>query len=50
MRPGELTTRIAALQEDEKRLTRELQQARMKAAMTGGGPPASRKARSTWLG
>jgi alanyl-tRNA synthetase len=35
-RPGELTTRLAALQEENKRIHRELQQARMKAAMGGG--------------
>jgi alanyl-tRNA synthetase len=34
-RPLELSTKIAALQEEHKRLTRELQQARMKAAMGG---------------
>ena len=32
-RPGELPARVAALQEEHKRLARELQQARMKAAM-----------------
>jgi alanyl-tRNA synthetase len=38
-RPGELASRIAALADENKRLGRELQQARMKAAMgsTGGG-------------
>jgi alanyl-tRNA synthetase len=36
-RPGEIVTRIAALQDEVRRLTRELQQARMKAAMSGGG-------------
>jgi alanyl-tRNA synthetase len=35
-RPDELAARIAAQLEDVKRLTRELQQARMKAAMGGG--------------
>jgi len=35
-RTGELTTRVVALQEENKRLARELQQARMKAAMGGG--------------
>jgi alanyl-tRNA synthetase len=35
-RPGELTARVAALQDDNRRLARELQQARMKAAMGGG--------------
>jgi alanyl-tRNA synthetase len=34
-RPEELSAKIAAQQEDIKRLTRELQQARMKAAMGG---------------
>ncbi|HEY5618445.1 MAG TPA: alanine--tRNA ligase [Vicinamibacterales bacterium] len=36
-RPGGLTARVAALHEENKRITRELQQARMKAAM-GGAP------------
>ena len=36
-RPGELAARIKALQDDNKRLARELQQARMQAAMGGGG-------------
>jgi alanyl-tRNA synthetase len=36
-RPGELAARISAVQEDAKRLARDLQQARMKAAMSGGG-------------
>jgi len=36
-RPGELVARVAALQDDHKRLTRELQQARMKAALSSGG-------------
>ncbi|HEY6362845.1 MAG TPA: alanine--tRNA ligase [Vicinamibacterales bacterium] len=35
-RPGELMARVAALQEENKRLQRELQHARMKAAMGGG--------------
>jgi alanyl-tRNA synthetase len=35
-RPGELTTRIGVLQDDHKRLARELQQARMQAALGGG--------------
>jgi alanyl-tRNA synthetase len=35
-RPGDLSARIAALQDENKRLGRELQQARMKAAMTPG--------------
>ncbi len=38
-RPGEVTARVAALQEENKRLARELQQAKMKAAMGGGGGP-----------
>ena len=40
-RPGDIAQRIAALQEEQKRLARELQQARMKAAMggTGGAGP-----------
>jgi alanyl-tRNA synthetase len=36
-RPDEVTKRIAALQEETKRLARELQQAKMKAALGGGG-------------
>jgi alanyl-tRNA synthetase len=36
-RPGELAPRIATLQDESKRLTRELQQAKMKAALGGGG-------------
>jgi len=35
-RPDELTAKIGALQEDNKRLVRELQQAKMNAAMGGG--------------
>jgi alanyl-tRNA synthetase len=35
-RPGELSARLAALQEENKRLTRDLHQAKMKAAMGGG--------------
>jgi alanyl-tRNA synthetase len=35
-RPGDVVARIASLQEDNKRLGRELQQAKMKAAMSGG--------------
>ena len=35
-RPGELAARIGAIQDEQKRLARELQQARMKAAMGGG--------------
>jgi alanyl-tRNA synthetase len=40
-RPGELVVRIGALQEDAKRLARELQQVRMKAAMSGGSTAES---------
>ena len=36
-RPEELVAKISALQEETRRLTRELQQAKMKAAL-GGGP------------
>ncbi len=36
-RPGELSARIGALQDENKRLARELQQAKMKAAIGGGG-------------
>jgi alanyl-tRNA synthetase len=36
-RPADLTARIAALQDDAKKLARDLQQSRMKAAMSGGG-------------
>jgi alanyl-tRNA synthetase len=35
-RPGDLVARIASLQDDHKRLGRELQQAKMKAALAGG--------------
>jgi alanyl-tRNA synthetase len=35
-RPGELSARIGALAEENRRLSRELQQARMKAALGGG--------------
>jgi alanyl-tRNA synthetase len=35
-RPGDLVARIASLQEENRRLSRELQQARMKAALSGG--------------
>jgi alanyl-tRNA synthetase len=35
-RPGEITSRITALADENKRLSRELQQARMKAAMGAG--------------
>jgi alanyl-tRNA synthetase len=40
-RPAEVGARIASLQDEAKRLARELQQAKMKAAMGGGaaGPP-----------
>ena len=40
-RPGEIASRITALADENKRLARELQQARMKAAMGGGGTTAS---------
>jgi alanyl-tRNA synthetase len=43
-RPGELSTRATALQEENRRLTRDLQQARMKAAMGGGGAAAADEA------
>jgi alanyl-tRNA synthetase len=36
-RTGELVARVSALQDDNKRLARELQQARMKAALSPGG-------------
>jgi alanyl-tRNA synthetase len=36
-RPGEIAPRITALADENKRLARELQQARMKAAMGSGG-------------
>jgi alanyl-tRNA synthetase len=36
VRPGDLAARIGALQEENRRLARELQQARMKAALGGG--------------
>ena len=36
-RPGDLVARLGALQEDNKRLARELQQAKMKAALSPGG-------------
>jgi alanyl-tRNA synthetase len=35
-RPGDLAARIESLQEENKRLGRELQQAKMKAALSGG--------------
>jgi alanyl-tRNA synthetase len=37
-RPGDLAARIAHLVEESRRLTRELQQARVKAAMSGTAP------------
>ena len=40
-RPGELTARLSALQDENKRLARELQQANMRAAMGGGTPGAA---------
>jgi alanyl-tRNA synthetase len=36
-RPGDLVARISSLQDESKRLARELQQAKMKAALGGGG-------------
>jgi alanyl-tRNA synthetase len=36
-RPEELGARVSALQEETRRLSRELQQAKMKAALGGGG-------------
>ena len=36
-RPGELAARITSLADEHKRLVREIQQARMKAAMGSGG-------------
>jgi alanyl-tRNA synthetase len=36
-RPGELTARIGAVLDDQRRLARELQQARMQAALSGSG-------------
>jgi alanyl-tRNA synthetase len=43
-RPGDLIARIAALQEDHKRLGRELQQAKMKAAMAPAGAAGNQDA------
>jgi alanyl-tRNA synthetase len=40
-RPGELVARISALQDENKRLARELQQAKMKAALSPGGSPGA---------
>jgi alanyl-tRNA synthetase len=40
-RPGELTARLSALQDENKRLARELQQAKMRAAMGAGTPGAA---------
>jgi alanyl-tRNA synthetase len=39
-RPGELASRITALADENKRLARDLQQARMKAALAGGSAGA----------
>ena len=36
-RPGDLVARVSALQDENKRLARELQQAKMKAALSPGG-------------
>jgi alanyl-tRNA synthetase len=41
-RPGEIAQRIAAIQDEQKRLARELQQAKMNAAMGGAGAAGSR--------
>jgi alanyl-tRNA synthetase len=43
-RPEELLAKISSLQEETKRLARELQQAKMKAAMGGGTGPADEAA------
>jgi alanyl-tRNA synthetase len=43
-RPGELSARLAALQEENRRLARDLQQARMQAAMGGGTSGAADEA------
>ncbi|MBI4887473.1 MAG: alanine--tRNA ligase [Acidobacteria bacterium] len=40
-RPGELAARVASLQDEAKRLARQLQQARMEAALGGGGATAA---------
>ena len=40
-KPDEIVARLSAIQEESKRLTRELQQVRMKAAMGGGGTATS---------
>jgi alanyl-tRNA synthetase len=40
-RPGDIANRITALADENKRLARELQQARMKAALGGSGSAAS---------
>ena len=40
-RPGDLVARITALQDEHKRLAREYQQARVKAALSGGGGAAA---------
>jgi alanyl-tRNA synthetase len=42
-RPGDLVARIAALQDETKRLGRELQQAKMKAAMGAGSSSGSQE-------
>ena len=43
-RPGEIGSKIAALQEENKRLARDLQQAKMKAALGGGSGAAAPEA------
>jgi len=40
-RPGELAVRLAALQDEQRKLARELQQARMRAALGGGAAGAA---------
>ena len=42
-RPGELAARVTALAEENKKLARDLQQARMQAALSGGGGPGVRE-------
>ena len=42
--PGELAARIGALQDENKRLARELQQAKMKAALAPAGRASRREA------
>ena len=42
-RSGDVTARISALQDENKKLARELQQAKMKAAMSPGGTSAAQE-------